>query len=167
MRVLFDIVHPAHVLFFKNAIEQLRSEGAEIAIASRHKDVTVDLLDSWGFDHSPVTRAGTGAPQLAIELVKRDVAVWRMARKFRPDVMAGFGGGAISHVGKLLGIPAISFYDSDNAALQTALTWPFVTHVYTPESYAGPLPAGRHSHFAGPKERAFLENFEPDHRQRP
>jgi len=162
MRVLFDIVHPAHALFFKNAIEQLRSEGAEIAIASRHKDVTADLLDSWGFDHRPITRAGAGAPQLAIELVKRDVAVWRMARKFRPDVMAGFGGVAISHVGKLLGIPAISFYDSDNAALQTALTWPFVTHVYTPESYAGPLPAGRHSHFAGPKERAFLENFEPD-----
>ena len=162
MRVLFDIVHPAHALFFKHTIERLRAEGAQVAIASRHKDVTVDLLDSWGFEHRPVTRAGQGAPQLALELARRDLAVWRMAREFRPDVMVGFGGVAISHVGKLLGIPAIAFYDSDNATLQTALTWPFITHVYTPESYAGPLPAGRHSSFPGPKERAFLENFEPD-----
>lgn len=162
MRVLFDIVHPAHALFFKHAIEGLRAEGAQVAIASRHKDVTVDLLDSWGFDHRPVSRSGRGVPQLAMELVKRDLGVWQMARRFRPDVMVGFGGVAISHVGKLLGIPAIAFYDSDNATLQTSLTWPFITHVYAPQSYAGPLPAGRHSHFRGAKERAFLEHFVPD-----
>ena len=162
MRVLFDIVHPAHALFFKHVIEDLRAEGAAVAIASRHKDVTVDLLDSWGFDHRPVTRAGQGALNLAVELVQRDLAVWQMAREFRPDVMVGFGGVAISHVGKLTGIPAISFYDSDNATLQTSLTWPFINHVYTPESYSGALPAGRHSHFRGPKERAYLERFVPD-----
>lgn len=162
MRILFDIVHPAHALFFKNAIEQLHGEGAQIAIASRQKDVVVDLLDSWGFDHRPVSKSGRGVPKLAIELVKRDLAVLQMARRFRPDVMVGFGGVAISHVGKLLGIPAIAFYDSDNATLQTSLTWPFITHVYAPESYDGPLPAGRHSYFPGPKERAFLEHFVPD-----
>ncbi|MBT8460544.1 MAG: hypothetical protein KJN60_12815 [Boseongicola sp.] len=45
MRVLFEIVHPADVLFFKRPLETLRARGDEFLVLSRHKDIACDLLD--------------------------------------------------------------------------------------------------------------------------
>lgn len=164
MRVLFDIVHPADVLFFKRPMEMLRERGDELTVLSRAKDVTCGLLDSFGIAHRPVSRAGSGRAGLAAELLRRDIAVFSEARKFRPDAMLGFGGVAISHVGRLLGIPAISFYDSENARLQTRITWPFIDKLYVPQSYAGPTPERRTTRLPGTKELSYLHPaaFHPD-----
>jgi predicted glycosyltransferase len=70
--------------------------------------------------------------------------------------MIGFGGTAISHVGRLLGIASISFYDSENATLQTRITWPFIDHLYVPDAYDGPTPAGRTTRLPGTKELSYL-----------
>lgn len=156
MRVLFEIVHPADVLFFKRPIEILVNRGDEVVILSRRKDIACDLLDSFGFAHVPITTAGSGVVGLALELVARDIAVFRHARSFRPNVMVGFGGVSISHVGKLLRTKSISFYDSENASLQTRITWPFISSLYVPESYTGPTPAGRTMQLKGTKDLSFL-----------
>src|SRR5690606_14564674 len=73
----------------------------------------------------------------------------------------GLGGVSISHVGFATGYPAISFYAADTANLQTRMTWPFITHLFVPESYAGPTPHGRTSRFPGVKELSYFhpENF--------
>jgi len=164
MRVLFDIVHPADVLFFKRPIEALISRGDKVLILSRRKDVACDLLDSFGLPHTPVTTAGAGVLGLAKELITRDIAVFRQARRFRPDVMIGFGGVAISHAGALLRTRSISFYDSENASLQTRLTWPFISALYIPQSYAGPTPEGRATKLKGVKDLSYLHPsaFHPD-----
>lgn len=159
MRVLFDVVHPADVLFFLHPIHALLAAGDQVEIASREKDVTCALLDQFGLDHRPASIAGSGYLGLAKELLARDMAVLARARAFRPQVMVGFGGVAISHVGKLAGIPSISFYAADTARLQTRLTWPFISHLYVPAPYAGPIPAGRTTRFPGIKE---LSYFHPD-----
>ena len=164
MRVLFDIVHPADVLFFKRPIEALIGRGDKVLILSRRKDVACDLLDSFGLPHTPVTTAGAGVLGLAKELITRDIAVFRQARRFRPDVMIGFGGVAISHAGALLRTRSISFYDSENASLQTRLTWPFISALYVPQSYAGPTPEGRTTKLKGVKDLSYLHPsaFHPD-----
>ena len=164
MRVLVDIVHPADVLFFRHPLRRMMDEGAQVLIASREKDVACDLLDEFGLPHRVASRAGKGTLGLARELVVRDAAVWRMARRFRPDVMVGFGGVAIAHVGKLTGIPSLSFYAADTASLQTRLTWPFISRLYVPEPYAGPVPDGRTTRFPGVKELSYFhpENFVAD-----
>jgi len=79
-------------------------------------------------------------------------------------VIADAVGVAIAHVGQLLRIPAISFYAADTANLQTRLTWPFITHLYVPEAYAGHTPEGRTTRFPGIKELSFFhpENFRVD-----
>ena len=156
MRVLFDIVHPAHALFFKRPIEVLKRRKDIVLILSRHKDVTCALLDEFGFPHEPISKAGKGLSGLLSELVLRDYAVIGAARRFRPDVMIGFGGVSISHVGRLLSIPAISFYDSENATLQTRITWPFITHLYVPDSYTGKVPENRTTRLPGIKQLAYL-----------
>ena len=159
IRVLFDLVHPANVLVFYHTLRRL-GECGTIRICSRHKDVLVPLLDDFGFEHQPVSRAGSGKLGLAKELLQRDYRLWRIAREFRPDVMVGYGGVAISHVGKLTGIPSLSFYDTEHARLQIRLALPFITEWHVPESWRGPEAPGRTFRFPGGKQLAYLH---PDH----
>jgi predicted glycosyltransferase len=164
MRVLFDIVHPADVLFFAHPIRDLLAAGDSVRIVSRKKDIACDLLDQFGFEHQPISQASQGRLGLAQELLVRDLNLLRTALAFRPDVMAGFGGVSISHIGKLIGCPSISFYDTDTAPLQTRLTWPFITHLYVPEAFTGAVPEGRTTRFRGIKETSYFhpENFVVD-----
>lgn len=164
MRVLVDIVHPADVLFFLWPIRKLQAQGVEVLVLSRHKDVACQLLDEFGINHQPVTSARSGVLGLATELIKRDVAVLRAVRRFKPHVMVGFGGVSISHAGYVTGIPAISFYDSDTAGLQALVTNPLISHVYVPNGYTGRLPRGRWSSFPGIKELSYFHpvSFEAD-----
>lgn len=164
LRILIDIVHPADVLFFLRPIRFWQERGDELLVLSRHKDVTCDLLDEFGIAHIPVTTASKGLLGLGSELLKRSFATWRYARRFCPDVMVGFGGVSISHAGKLLGVPALSFYDTENATLQAKVTWPFITHVYVPENYTSNLPEGRFTKLPGAKELSYLHpaGFTPD-----
>ncbi len=156
MRVLFDIVHPAHVQFFSHPIRILQERGAKVLILSRHKDIVCELLNELGLPHRPVSRAGAGLVSLATELLLRDMRVFGECRRFRPDVMVGYGGVAISHVGRLLGIPSVSFYDHEAATLQIRLTWPFIDHLYVPESYTAHVPAGKTQRFPGTKHLSYL-----------
>jgi predicted glycosyltransferase len=164
LKLLVDIVHPADVLFFKRPLETWLQRGDDIRMLSRRKDVTCDLLDEFGFLHEPVSSAGRGIFGLARELVLRDNAVVKAARSFRPEAMIGFGGVSISHAGKLLGIPAIAFYDTEYASLQNRITWPFISRLYVPESYSGPTPRGRTHRIPGTKELSYLHPsaFQPD-----
>jgi predicted glycosyltransferase len=163
MRVLIDIVHPADVLFFRRPMLEFRALGYEQFVASRKKDVTCELLDEFGIVHHPLSAAGEGVFGLGLELVRRSTGMIRAARQFRPDVMLGFGGVAISHVGALLNIPSLAFYDTENATLQAKLTWPFISHLYVPKSYLAPVPEGRTTRLAGVKELSYLhpEHFTP------
>lgn len=164
MRILFEVVHPAHALFFCHAMRMLEQRGDEICIVSRHKDVTTDLLDELGFEHLPLTRAGKGLAGQAGELLVRDWRLLKVVREFRPDILVGNGGVAISHVGKVTGIPSLSLYDADRAPLQMALTIPFIDEWHVPERWVGPIAKGRTHHFPGCKQYAYLhpDRFVPD-----
>ncbi|MDY7097606.1 MAG: DUF354 domain-containing protein [Pseudomonadota bacterium] len=164
MRVLFDIVHPADVLFFYHPIKRLQAKGAEIKIASRKKDVACDLLDEFGLEHSPISGAGSGTLGLASELVRRDFAMLYEAVSWRPDVMIGLGGISIAHAGWLTRRTSLAFYMADTAKLQTRLTWPFITHLFVPETYSAAIADGRTTRFPGIKELSYFhpENFEVD-----
>jgi predicted glycosyltransferase len=164
MRILLDLVHPADALFFYHAILSLKEKGVDVRVVSRRKDVLINLLDELGVEHLPITTARRGTLGLARELVERDVALVRIASAWKPDVMAGFGGVAISHVGKLLGIRSVSFYDTEHASLQMRLTLPFISEWHVPRSWKGPVAAGRTFHFAGSKQFAYLHPayFRPD-----
>jgi predicted glycosyltransferase len=163
MKVLIDIVHPADVLFFLNPIRRLNDAGHQTILASREKDVTLALLDAHGLPHRPISRAGRGLAGLAVELVRRDTALIRLVARERPDVLTGFGGTSAAHAGFALRKPAVIFYDSDTATLQTLITYPFVTELHVPTWYEGNVPVRRTHRFAGLKELSYLhpEVFRP------
>jgi predicted glycosyltransferase len=164
MRILVDIVHPADVLFFFKPIRKWQQLGHAVCVASRNKDVTEALLDAFDIEHRSISKAGDHLLSLALELIKRDIALLRLARDFRPDVMCGFGGVAIAHVGRFTGIPSVSFYDTERAPLQHKITLPFISHLYVPNSYDGPVAKDRTTRFPGTKDFSYLhpDNFAPD-----
>ena len=99
--------------------------------------------------------------QPGVELLRRDIALLGFARQFRPDVMVGFGGVAISHVGKWGTIGQL--YDTERAPLQHRLTLPLISHLHVPASYDGPIARNRTSRFPSTKDFSYLhpDNFAP------
>jgi uncharacterized protein len=165
LRVLIDIGHPAHVHFFKNPIRVLRQHGHEVLITSRDKEMALGLLDQLGLQHHHLSsHAKGGLLSLGVELIKRNVALAKVVRKFKPDIMAAIGGTSIAHVGRFTGIPSLAFYDTENATLQNAITYPFASCVVVPRCYGAWLPRRRHIRYSGYHELSYLHpaHFSPD-----
>jgi len=155
MRVLIDIGHPAHVHFFRRPIELLRDRGHQILITSRQKEIAAELLDAFGMEHVSLSREG-GKGGLLGELVVRDFRLWRVVRRWRPDVMAAIGGIFIAHAGALARVPSLVFYDTENAKLQNLLTYPLATRVIVPRCYTAWTPKGRELRYPGYHELSYL-----------
>lgn len=165
MKILFDICHPAHVHFFKHPIEQLKNMGHEILVTSRAKECTESLLDALGLEHIPLyTRSSSSMAALGKELIIRNKALYQVVKSWRPDVMAGIGGIFIAQVSKLTRVPAIVFYDGDNALMQNLLTYPFASKVVVPLCYQGWTPAHT-ARYAGFHELSYMRPgyFEPNY----
>lgn len=163
MKILIDIGHPAHVHFFRNAISLWRQAGDEVLITSRDKDVTLRLLEEYGLAHRCLSRSRSTRWSLGIELLVREYQLFWLARRFRPDVMSAIAGTFMVHVGRLLRIPTVVFYDTEHAHLQNSITYPFADYICTPTAYQGDL-GPKHVRYAGYHELAYLHpaRFTPD-----
>lgn len=164
MRVLFDIVHPAHVHFFKHMLRGLEKRGHQTRIVAREKDVTTALLDRLGFSYETVGRSGKKSLfGMAGELARRDLALAKVARSFKPDVIVTRNP-AGAQVGRLLGIPAI--FDTDDGKAAGIHFWsgaPFA-HVITTPDCTDEDYGHRHVKYPGYKQTAYLHphHFTPD-----
>jgi predicted glycosyltransferase len=163
MKVLLDILHPAHAHFFRHAIRLLESAGHEVMITARDKDLTLQLLARFGFPYHVISREAPSRAGLAGELLARDVRLAQVARRWRPDVMASIAGISTALVGFLTRIRNLVFYDTENATLSNLLSYPFATEVITPDCYRRRV-LGRHVTYAGYHELAYLHpnRFRPD-----
>ena len=165
MKVLIDISHPAHVHFFRNPLRSLRAHGHELLVTSRAKEMTLDLLHDLGMEHIELSaQRKTGVLSLAQELAIRDFKLHRIVRQDKPDILAAIGGTVASHVGWITRTPSIVFYDTANATLQNALTYPFASRVVVPRCYTGWVPAKRSIRYDGYHELSYLhpDYFVPD-----
>lgn len=163
MNILFDINHPADIHFFKNTINHLKSNGHQVVITARDKDVIIDLLERLNYSYIKLSTAKPGLLNLGLELIKKDLLLLPIFFKYKIDVAVAFTGTCISHVGWLLRKPRLVFYDNDEAKLQNLITYPFASHIYTPECYPDDL-GKKHERFKGIKELAYLhpDYFKPD-----
>lgn len=168
MKFLIDIGHPAHVHLFKNFIKQMSSKGHEFLVTAREKEITFRLLEAYDIDYVPVGKIKSGILNLIIEWLKRDIQVYRLAKKFKPDYILGTLNPTVGHVSKLLGVPSIIFTDYEPSSIRFPLAYyftvPFVDRILVPD-------AVRHDYGKKSvkiptfKELAYLhpKNFTPDH----
>ncbi len=163
MNILIDVIHPAHVHFFRNAIGVFRERGHNVAVTAREKDVTIDLLENYGIEFTVLSKVGSGLMGLGRELIIRDWRLWRFCRKFRPDVLTGISGMFCAHVGFLMRKPSVVWDDTEHQNKAHAITYPFATEYHSPDCYMKRL--GRKQHlYAGCHELAYVhpKRFTPD-----
>ena len=167
MRYLFYLGHPAHFHLFKNLIPKLKSAGHETKVLIKKKDILEQLLKDSGWEYTNIMQGDRGDSkfQIALGLVKRDWAIMRIARAFKPDLMMGTST-ELNQVGRFLGIPSINVNEDDASAvpLFAKLGYPFASRILAPECCdCGKWNYKKISHRSY-HELAYLhpQHFEPD-----
>lgn len=154
-KILFDIGHPADVHFFKNLMWEMEKRDHEIIITARRKESTFELLKYYNFDFIDLGENKKGLFRKAVGLTQIDSKLYRISKKFNPDILTGFASPYITHVGKLLGKKSILFNDTEHASLNNRLSIPYSDYFITPSSFMGDY-GEKHSRFDGYKELAYL-----------
>ncbi len=163
MNILFDIVHPAHVHFFKHMITDLRSRGHTTSILARDKDVTKALLAHSGLDYEVLGAPAAGRRGQLKELVERDLRLAQMARRRDVDVIVTRNPAGVQ-AARLAG--AVGIFDTDDgsaAGIHFKAARPFAHWLTSPDC----LPerwGRRHVPYRGYKQSAYLhpDHFTPD-----
>src|SRR4030042_4612998 len=135
MRVLFDMGHPAHVHLFKNTIYNLKKHGHEVKITARNKEVTLALLKAYDLAYENRGEMYTGMLNKAFGMIKIDLKLLQIARKFRPDILVGVHNPYVAHVGSVLRKPVVIFTDTENVKIASLLAYPFVDTIITPRFF--------------------------------
>jgi hypothetical protein len=156
MRLLVDIAHPAHVHFFKNFMKGMAAKGHEIRITARDKEVTLSLLEAYGFSYINRGSIQRQVWKKALDMVRIDARLLRIARDFRPDFLLGFHNPYIAHVGALLRKPSLIFTDTEGVRIASLLTYPFASAICTPSCFREKINPKKHVTFQGYKELAYL-----------
>lgn len=146
LRIALDITHPAHFHFFKNSILEWRLHGHDVLILSRDKDLTLQLLDEVGWQHTQLSKAREGKVGLTLELVEHSLGVLKAIRRHRSQVIAAIGGTFIVYPALLQRIPSLLFYDTENAKLSNRIAYPAATRILTPRAYRD---------FIGPRQQRY------------
>ena len=105
--------HPAHYHNISVVIEKLSDKGHDIFLVARDKDVLFDLVTKLPYKKIYLKkRRGNSKLNLLFVVLQRAIVLFNTAVKFKPDLIIGTDI-AITHVGKLLKIPAIVLNEDD------------------------------------------------------
>jgi predicted glycosyltransferase len=154
MKIIVDLGHPAHVHLFKNFILEMEKRGHEVLITARDKEILLYLLNAYGFEYITLSKQGKNLSGLAVELLKRDYKLFKLARSYKPDILIGLSE-IITHVGKLLRKPSVVFTDTEHAKLSNLVTNPFADAIITPSCYKRDL-CKKQIRYNGYHELAYL-----------
>lgn len=165
-RFLFYMGHPAHYHNFKYSIAGLIKKGHDVKVVARGKDVLFDLLKSEDWDLIKFNaRKSSGKLGMIKAIAGREIAMLKIARNFKPDIMIGTDL-VITHVGKLLNIPSVVVNEDDSAAipLMAKLAFPYATAILAPNCCDQSPANSKKIGYEGYHELAYLhpDYFTPD-----
>ena len=154
--------HPANVHFFKNFIWKMQKLNHDVMITARDKEVTLDLLNAYGFNYTKISKMKMGSINLIYEWVSMDIKLLNIALKFKPDIMLGVGSPCIAHVSRLTNALSIIFTDYP-LWYDKVITYPFSDIILTPTSFSENL-GKKHLMIKSYKELAYLhpDFFKPN-----
>jgi len=137
MRIVFYMGHPAHFHLLRNPIKILEGKGHTIAVLSKKKDILDRLLIDANIKYTNILPEGRSNSKygLLVGMLKRDIRLFKFARKFKPDIMVGTSV-EISHVGKSLGIPSVNLNedDADVVPFYSKFSYPLASVILSPYS---------------------------------
>src|ERR1035437_2618652 len=102
MKILFEICHPAHVHYFRNLIHELQKKGHETQILAQNRGIIPNLLKSYGLPHYLFHNLPKNIIGKLLYIPFTDLFFYKKVKKFKPDILIGFAGTYVSHIGWLL-----------------------------------------------------------------
>lgn len=158
MKILFDITHPAHIHFFKNAIKILLEQKVEIIVTSRKKEVATELLDALRINHKTIPHSTARKKGLLIELITRTAQLSKFIRHEKPNVIVAVGGifAVYSAIASMQNCKTMIFYATERAVVHNLLTFPLANRIVVPNCYYGWTPSGKTLRYEGFHELAYL-----------
>ncbi|WP_247728472.1 DUF354 domain-containing protein [Halovivax limisalsi] len=162
LRIVVTIQHPAHVHFYRHAIDELEAEGHEVYVFARENDLAVPLLEAFDISHEVLASQHRSLVGLGLTQAAYEVRLLRRARQIDPDVMTAIGGLAVSHVAPLVGARSVVFLDNEGVTSHR-LVAPFADVIATPANFRDDL-GENHVRYDSFQELAYLHpnRFDPD-----
>jgi len=111
--IIVDIGHPSHVHFFKNFISEMEKRAHRVFITAAAKDVTIKLLDTYGFDFMDLSYYGNTLFKKVVKIPILNFKMYKAVKELNPDLFIGFGSIRAAHVSWLIGKPCIIFDDDE------------------------------------------------------
>ena len=163
MKVVITIQHPAHVHFYRHAIEHLQASGHEVHVFARDRPMALTLLDRYGIDYEVLTHKFDSRLKMALGQLRYERNLLKRVREIDPDVITAIGGLAIAHVSRLVDARSVLFTDTEHATLTNSLAFPFADTICTPDCYEDDL-GPKQLRYPGYHELAYLhpDRFDPD-----
>lgn len=136
MNYLIYLGHPAQYHFFKRIIINLRSQGHQVKVLIKTKDILEQLLQEDDMEYvniQPVMRKNSKWA-IFIAMLQRVKAVVRIAKEFKADVLVGEDA-SLSWASILLRKDAISVLEDDYEVIKSEaiLAYPLVKHIVVPQ----------------------------------
>lgn len=165
MRIVVDICHPAHVHLFRHPLAAWRADGAELLVLARDKDITLPLLDIYGIPYRAMGAAARGRIGQFGELLRREAAMFRLVRRFRPRLIVGSSPNA-ARVARLLGARSVILGEDDAKyiPLFRYLAYPLASAIVTPDALIHEDYGDRHLRYPSYQKLFYLHpnRFTPD-----
>jgi predicted glycosyltransferase len=135
MKLLFDVVHPVAVHYFKGIILQLKAAGHEVLITARDKDITQHLLRVYNLPFINMGKMEKSSWRKISFLLKGEFKALFILLKHRPDMIVSMGSINLAHANFFTRIPFIVIDDTEHVALNRRLYMPFTHRIFTPKSF--------------------------------
>lgn len=165
MRLLFDLLHPAHFHLYQHVMRRLLEEGHDVVIIARQKDCLPDLLAAGGLAHYLIPRRRQSLFVLGLESIRACWMAVRMSFRRRFDFMVGISI-STNPAARLTGSVAVMFEDDDAKVVPVfaKLGYPIAHYVVTPRCLEFEKHGKKHLTYPGYHELAYLHpnQFTPD-----
>ncbi|MBR3724485.1 MAG: DUF354 domain-containing protein [Bacteroidales bacterium] len=155
MKYLFELNHPKHYYQFKYVMQTLKSQGHEIVVLARDKDVLLNVLEEEGVSYIVFGKHRKAMWAKILGTFGLMVNYWNIARRERPDVIVSKASWYGTAMAKALHKKSVIFPDSEVVKVTNRYVVPLCTRVVTPQPFQ--LNYGeKHRRIAGIFEDCYL-----------
>jgi predicted glycosyltransferase len=119
-------------------VTELERRGHAVQIAVQPKEVTLDLLRAFGMPYEVVESPPLPPLLRPFKVATRDARLFRLGRRFKPDVLTAIAGSWAAQTAFLLRKPAVVWDDTEHHKWGHRAAWPFATAIYSPDCYTLP-----------------------------